>query len=136
MTSGASTKTKLVEALNRLKGGETSGHTDGRVTVANVAAEAGVSRATAYRCTELLRLMHPDDPEHTHAPTVGHRSPEEKAVLRQTTERGLRAVIRKLLNRIVAMQAREKHLLQRIAQLESAARSPKTNVLPISPSRG
>ena len=49
----AATKQALRDAIERLLAGH-SLRTDGRLTVVNLAIEAGVSRATANRATELL----------------------------------------------------------------------------------
>ena len=55
MTQPVSQKTEdaLRVAMKRLLDG-TSVHTDGRLNVANLAREAGVSRATANRATAVL----------------------------------------------------------------------------------
>ena len=55
MTQPVSQKTEdaLRVAMKRLLDG-TSVHTDGRLTIANLAREAGVSRATANRATAVL----------------------------------------------------------------------------------
>ena len=43
-------------AMERLLTGKTA-HTDGRLTVANLAREASVSRATAYRCPDVIQAF-------------------------------------------------------------------------------
>ena len=48
-----STEARMRDAMTRLLEGH-SGHTDGRLTVANLALEAGISRATANRCSAVL----------------------------------------------------------------------------------
>jgi hypothetical protein len=136
MRSPTSTDQKLIQAYNRLvTGSSASHHTDGKVTFANVAIEAGVSRATAYRSAELRTLFNPKATKSADVAPSSERT-EEEAEKRRTTERGLRSIIRKLLSRLVAMQARERHLLQRIKQLESEAKDPASNVVPIGGSHG
>ncbi|MFF9638841.1 helix-turn-helix domain-containing protein [Streptomyces bacillaris] len=46
----------LTQAMDRLLTGEPQ-HSDGSLTVASLAREAGVSRATAYRATEALETF-------------------------------------------------------------------------------
>ena len=51
------TERKLRDAMDRLCNG-TSQHTDGQLTVSNLAKEAGVSRATANRAETVLAEFH------------------------------------------------------------------------------
>jgi homoaconitase/3-isopropylmalate dehydratase large subunit len=53
MPISAATKEALLDAMERLLAGQAL-KTDGRLTAVNLAIEAGVSRATANRATELL----------------------------------------------------------------------------------
>lgn len=46
----------LKKAMERLLAGKTA-HSDGRLTVANLAREAGLSRATAYRCPDVIQAF-------------------------------------------------------------------------------
>ena len=46
----------LLDAYNRLRDGKGTA-TNGKLSITNVAREAGVSRATAYRCSKLLALF-------------------------------------------------------------------------------
>jgi ABC-type phosphate transport system auxiliary subunit len=57
MTVSLTTERKLREAMDRLCDG-TSQHTDGRLTVSNLAKEAGVSRAAANRAEAVLTEFH------------------------------------------------------------------------------
>jgi len=50
----ASTERALCAALTRLVSGNAAARTDGRLTVANLAREAGVGRATANRAPAIL----------------------------------------------------------------------------------
>ncbi|WP_136661849.1 hypothetical protein [Nitratireductor sp. XY-223] len=51
-----STEQALKQAMERLLAGRAD-RTDGRLTIANLAREAGVSRATAYRCSDIVEAF-------------------------------------------------------------------------------
>src|SRR5713226_10108379 len=57
MTVSQTTERKLRESMDQLCNG-TSQHTDGQLTVSNLAKEAGVSRATANRAEAVLVKFH------------------------------------------------------------------------------
>jgi hypothetical protein len=83
----------LLDAHDRLcKGCGTA--TSGKPTITNVAREAGVSRATAYRCPELLALL---------SKKIEPTKPSSKNV--SSGSAGLRSTIDSLLNRIVILEA-------------------------------
>ncbi|MGW3466436.1 hypothetical protein ACWDE9_45995 [Streptomyces olivaceoviridis] len=59
----------LTQAMDRLLAGEPQ-HSDGSPTVASLAREAGISRATAYRATEALETFRRRVDERTSGPGV------------------------------------------------------------------
>ncbi|MGV9758338.1 hypothetical protein ACWDUC_21250 [Streptomyces tricolor] len=59
----------LVQAMDRLLAGEPE-HSDGSLTVASLAREADVSRATAYRATEALEIFREKIEDRTSGPDV------------------------------------------------------------------
>jgi DNA-binding IclR family transcriptional regulator len=59
----------LIQAMDRLLAGEPQ-HSDGSLTVASLAREAGISRATAYRATEALEAFRQRVDERTSGPDV------------------------------------------------------------------
>ncbi|WP_030019300.1 helix-turn-helix domain-containing protein [Streptomyces monomycini] len=59
----------LIHAMDRLLAGEPQ-HSDGSLTVASLAREAGISRATAYRATEALEAFRQRVDERTSGPDV------------------------------------------------------------------
>jgi hypothetical protein len=91
----SATTVALLAAHDRLRNGQAT-ITDGKVSVVNVAREAGVSRATAYRCIELLSLFE-------RVPKAG--VDESKAARSQSGDRELRAAVRQLLSRIIVLEA-------------------------------
>lgn len=86
------TTTALLAAHERLSAGQAS-VTDGRVSIANVAREAGASRATAYRCVELVEMFD------TAAKPARSKSSTS------SNQRDLRDAIERLLNRITLLEA-------------------------------
>jgi hypothetical protein len=61
--------TALTEAMDRLLDGEPQ-HSDGNLTVASLAREAGISRATAYRANDVLELFRQRVDERSSGPDV------------------------------------------------------------------
>lgn len=59
----------LIQAMDRLLAGEPQ-HSDGSLTVASLAREARISRATAYRATEALETFRQRVDECTSGPDV------------------------------------------------------------------
>ncbi|GLT02850.1 hypothetical protein GCM10007897_42750 [Sphingobium jiangsuense] len=88
----AITTAALLSAYQRLSAG-TADITNGKVSVANVALEAGVSRATAYRCPELLAMF------------ASSPKPARRKAVEVSNQRELREVIERLLNRIIVLEA-------------------------------
>lgn len=83
----------LLDAHDRLcKGYGTA--TVGKPTITNVAREAGVSRATAYRCPELLALL---------GKKLQPTKPSQKVAISGSAD--LRSAIDSLLNRIIILEA-------------------------------
>ena len=121
----------LLEALRNLKAGTHSGVTDGRVTITNVAIEAGVSRATAYRNQVLLTAFQKSIG--AVSGSEGENDREEPSSFKGTpsrsTEYQLRDVVKRLLNRIIALEARETYLVNYIRRLEGQRISEQRVVL-------
>jgi hypothetical protein len=83
----------LLGAYDRLRTGKAT-LTDGKVSVTNVAREAGFSRATAYRCAELLVKFE-------HAPETSTQKAKAPA---QSSNRDLRTAVQQLLSRIILLE--------------------------------
>lgn len=125
----AGTRNALLDAYVRLRSGSHSGVTNGRLTIANVALEAGCSRATAYRCIELTNLLSRSGSSTILAETSRAAAEKERLVRKRSTERELRAIIKQLLNRIVLMEAREKQLLDTVSKLGASGHANAGNVI-------
>ncbi|MGR3370200.1 MAG: hypothetical protein ACU0CR_22760 [Sagittula sp.] len=139
MTRPVSQKTEdaLRTAMMRLLEG-TSVHTDGRLSVANLAREAGVSRATANRATAVLVEFRAAEARFRSGSVAGlkARIRELKAELRAA--RGgemaeLRATVKTLAQQIqiLALEGEEQRCL--IAVLEEQIARADPNVLPFRP---
>ncbi|WP_156448212.1 hypothetical protein [Sphingobium sp. CCH11-B1] len=102
----------LLDAYDRLRKGK-GGVTDGRLNVTNVAREAGVSRATAYRCAELLALF--DE----------HPKPTKAKPKAMSGNAELRDVVNRLLNRIIMLEAALEAKDAEIRQLRSMLPKPQ-----------
>jgi hypothetical protein len=131
-----STQEALLTAFGRLRSGQHSGVTNGRLTMANVALEAGRSRASAYRCSPLVSLFAQHDWAAPAKPKPRSATIEEKHARKESRERELRLVINQLLHRILAMQSREKHLLEMIAKLNSALHEQSSTIVPLRKPNG
>jgi hypothetical protein len=97
----------LLDAYNRLRDGK------GKLSITNVAREAGVSRATAYRCSKLLALFD----EAPKPPKAKPQSTSGKAELRN--------VINQLLNRIIMLEAALEAKDAELRQLRSMLPKPR-----------
>ena len=136
MTQPVSQKTEdaLRVAMKRLLDG-TSVHTDGRLTVANLAREAGVSRATANRATAVLAEFRGAEARFRSGSVAGlkERIRELEAELRAA--RGgelaeLRATVKTLAQQIqiLALEGEEQRRLIAVLEEQIARADPK--VLP------
>lgn len=96
----------LLDAYDRLREGKGSA-TDGKLSVTNVAREAAVGRATAYRCPELLARFG----EHPRPAKAKPKTVSGNAELRDAVNR--------LLNRIVMLEAALEGKDAEIRQLRS-----------------
>ena len=103
----------LIDAYVRLRDGKGTASA-GKLTVTNVAREAGVSRATAYRCSELLAMFD------------GHPTPAKPKPKIVSGSAELRVTIDRLLNRIVILDAILKDRENQIRHLRS---TPRENVI-------
>jgi AcrR family transcriptional regulator len=104
----AAWRAALEEAMQRLLGGRPS-HTDGALTIANLAREAGVSRATANRATDIVDRFRA---------RLGTAAGEDLPAT-------LRERIRTLTAQIAEIKQREH---QEIADLRATVRSPSPNL--------
>ena len=102
----------LLDAYNRLRDGKGTA-TNGKLSITNVAREAGVSRATAYRCSKLLALFD----EAPKPPKAKPQSTSGKAELRN--------VINQLLNRIIMLEAALEAKDAELRQLRSMLPKPR-----------
>ena len=136
MTPPISQKTEgaLRSAMKRLLEG-TSVHTDGRLTIANLAREAGVSRATANRATAVRAEFRAAEARFRSGSVAGlkERIRELKAELRAA--RGgelaeLRATVKTLAQhiQILALEGEEQRRLIAVLEGQIARADPK--VLP------
>ena len=139
MTRPVSEKTEdvLRAAMKRLLEG-TSVHTDGRLNVANLAREAGVSRATANRATAVLAEFRAAEARFRSGSVAGlkARIRELEAVLRDARRSAAPARLyreRTLAQQIqiLALQGEEQRRLISILEEQIALADPK--VLPFRP---
>ena len=142
MTRTISQKTEdaLRAAMMRLLEG-TSVHTDGCLTVANLAREAGVSRATANRATAVLAEFRAAEARFRSGSVAGlkERIRELEADLRAARSgemAELRATIKTLAQQIqiLALEGEEQRRLLAVLEEQIARADPK--VLPFRPPSG
>lgn len=138
MTLPVSRKTEdaLRAAMNRLLEGA-SEHTDGRLSVANLAREAGVSRATANRAIAVLAEFRAAEARFRSGSVAGlkERVRELEAELRAA--RGgelaeLRATIKTLAQQIqiLALEGEEQRRLIAVLEAQIARADPNVLVFP------
>lgn len=106
------TTAALLDAYDRLRDGKGTA-TNGKLSITNVAREGGVSRATAYRCAELLALFDEAPKPPKAKPKVASGNAE------------LRNVINQLLNRIIMLEAALEAKDAEIRQLRSMLPKPR-----------
>ena len=142
MTRPVSQKTEdaLRAAMMRLLEG-TSENSDGRLTVANLAREAGVSRATANRATAVLAEFRAAEARFRSGSVAGlkERIRELEADLRAARSgemAELRATIKTLAQQIqiLALEGEEQRRLLAVLEEQIARADPK--VLPFRPPSG
>ena len=131
MAVSQTTERKLRDAMDRLCSG-TSQHTDGQLTVSNLAKEAGVSRATANRAEAVLAEFHTrtialqETPEKLPGLRDQYRELERRLV-QVTTEKnqviaGLQATVTLLAQQIQALTLENE-------RLRTSAARPVDNVM-------
>ena len=139
MTRPVSEKTEdvLRAAMKRLLEG-TSVHTDGRLTVANLAREAGVSRATANRATAVLAEFRAAEARFRSVSVAGLKARIRELEAELRAARGgelaeLRATVKTLAQQIqiLALQGEEQRRLIAVLEAQIARADPK--VLPFKP---
>lgn len=130
----------LLDAYERLSAGTAQDGTSIALTIENVSIEAGVGRATAYRCDDLVRLFKPSNPaanasEPTaeEGPTVEKEPTVEEDSSKASTERELRRLLRIACNRIVLEHERRIALEQEVLRLRLRCGEAVDNVVPIRP---
>lgn len=139
MTRPVSQKTEgaLRAAMKRLLVG-TSEHTDGRLTVANLAREADVSRATANRATAVLAEFRAAEARFRSGSVAGLKARIRELETELRAARGgelaeLRATVKTLAQQIqiLALQGEEQSRLIAVLEEQIARADPK--VLPFRP---
>lgn len=139
MTRPVSQKTEeaLRAAIKRLLDG-TSVHTDGRLNVANLAREAGVSRATANRATVVLAEFRTAEVRFRLGSVAGLKARIRELEAELRAARGgelaeLRSTVRTLAQQIqiLALQGEEQRCLIAVLEEQIARADPK--VLPFRP---
>jgi hypothetical protein len=139
MTPPISQKTEdaLRTAMMRLLEG-TSVHTDGRLTVANLAREAGVSRATANRATAVLAEFRAAEARFRSGSVAGLKArirelEDELRAARGGEMAELRATVKTLAQQIqiLALEVEEQRRLIAVLEEQNARADPK--VLPFKP---
>lgn len=139
MTRPVSQKTEdaLRAAMKRLLEG-TSLHTDGRLTVANLSREAGVSRATANRATAVLAEFRVAEARFRSGSVAGLKARIRELEAELRAARGgemaeLRTTVRTLAQQIqiLALQGEEQRRLISVLEERIARADPK--VLPFRP---
>lgn len=130
----------LRAAMSRLLEG-TSEHTDGRLSITNLAREAGVSRATANRATAVLEEFRAAEARFRSGSVAGlkERIRELEADLRAARSgemAELRATIKTLAQQIqiLALEGEEQRRLLAVLEEQIARADPK--VLPFRPPSG
>jgi hypothetical protein len=138
----AATLTSLRDAMARLLSNRPI-HTNGRLTVANLAREAGVSRATANRAETVLKEFHAARGDRAHAPVA--KSPKarikeleaEVTLLRGQERREvcqLRRAVQIMAQQVqvlaLAAAARTRHSAEAVDEADKTARR---NVVPLHP---
>lgn len=139
MTRPVSQKTEdaLRAAIKRLLDG-TSVHTDGRLNVANLAREAGVSRAAANRATVVLAEFRTAEVRFRLGSVAGLKARIRELEAELRAARGgelaeLRSTVRTLAQQIqiLALQGEEQRCLIAVLEEQIARADPK--VLPFRP---
>ncbi|KMK63940.1 MULTISPECIES: hypothetical protein [Rhodobacterales] len=139
MTWPVSQKTEdaLRAAMKRLLEGA-SEHTDGRLSVANLACEAGVSRATANRATAVLAEFRAAEARFRSGSVAGLKARIRELEAELRAARGgelaeLRATVKTLAQQIqvLALKGEEQRRLIAVLEAQIARADPK--VLPFSP---
>lgn len=133
MTRPVSQKTEdaLRVAMKRLLEG-TSEHTDGRLTVANLAREAAVSRATANRATAILAEFRVAEARFRSGSVAGLKARIRELEVELRAARGgemaeLRATVKTLAQQIqvLALQGEEQRRLIAVLEEQIARANPK-----------
>ncbi|MCR8548453.1 hypothetical protein M4578_11470 [Salipiger sp. P9] len=139
MTWPVSQKTEdaLRAAMKRLLEGALE-HTDGRLSVANLAREAGVSRATANRATAVLAEFRAAEARFRSGSVAGLKARIRELEAELRAARGgelaeLRATVKTLAQQIqvLALKGEEQRRLIAVLEAQIARADPK--VLPFSP---
>lgn len=115
-----------------------SEHTDGRLSVANLAREAGVSRATANRATAVLAEFRAAEARFRSGSVAGLKARIRELEAELSAARGgelaeLRATVKTLAQQIqvLALKGEEQRRLIAVLEAQIARADPK--VLPFSP---
>ena len=96
--SRESTRKALLDALDRILAGRTKRST-GALTAATLAEEAGVGRASLYRCPDVIKAL-----EAAKLGRLAARASAPPPIPMKSSERELRDAVSKLANRILLLE--------------------------------
>jgi len=137
------TDTKIQEAFQRLVLGRPE-ITDGTLTISNICAEAGVSRASYYRSPQAAAIKHQLDTPHTQRPEIDDLRQQVKHL--KTADRQLRSenaaeirylreTIKTYANQIQALALRADQLGHDNQKLRTSLDNSASNITPLSTAR-
>lgn len=120
------TLTRALAALDRIKKGKPT-RSSGELTASALAEEAGIGRATLYRCPEALQALE----EAKLGRSTGARAPAPPAVPVASSERELREAVQKLASRIHLLGTIIRSKDAEIERLRKQGGSGASNVVPL-----
>jgi hypothetical protein len=119
-------RTALFAALSRIQAGQPK-RSEGQLTAAGLAAEAGVGRATLYRCPDVLKALQ--------AVKAGRAALQDTLppppIPLRSSERELREAISKLANRILLLETVIKDRDTELAKFRRVVGKTEAAVVPL-----